>query len=326
MERVAIDGYTRTLLVCGPGQKFNATTDEEPFDFPGRAPRELYGDRNNLPRFAEIAAHYGLSYKGGGERIATLVSPSPDNLGKGGALDLELRLAGITSVDVEAAKAGSIKDDQGKPLKNPFYNLAVIGATFTSDRKLMVGERGRRFGAVLTPDRITKMGDACWALAPSGGATFVYDQDPVDYTIRAEAGQELGLKPEELKGVSGIGIFNALKIGPTGVKIVVGLQAGVTSEELIDRHLRARTAYEKSAQSGLDKGAIAQRLIDGGHAPDVWEHTRLIGIPVDSESIRDFVNKAVVDYNPNQLVHTACGIGVGALELLAEYLERNPSA
>mgnify|MGYP001566406303 CR=1 FL=1 len=284
--------------------------ETEPANFPGRPPRELYGDANTEPDYTSIAKNYGLEFKGGGERIAVLVNPPSLDDKPFFDMGANLKLAGVTSVDIAAAKKGKILGTDGKPVTNPFYDLAVIGGVVTADDKLILGTRGRRFGKELTADRVMTMADNCYALAPGGGATFRFEGNPLEYTLFHEAQEELALTRSEINGYGLDGLFLAKQIGPIGLKAVYRVRTTLDSTEILDRHERGLARYTELCTAGKKQDEVADQLVKEGLAPDVWEHSKLEALSLD-ETL-DRLGKMTPNMQ-NPLENKACGIGVGAI-------------
>jgi len=286
--------------------------DSKPFEFSGMAPVEFYGDAQTEPNYAAIAQHYSLEYKGGGERISVL--RNLEEVIQGAS---ELVLAGATSIDVAAEKKGKITS---------IPHLALIGAINTEDHHLIVGLRGRRYGKELTPERVKDMADNCYALAPGGGLTFRFNESPLTYTLEHEAMEELGVKKGDIKNPGPIALFRALKIGPTGYKIVEFAETNLSSDEIIYRHKEAYEKYLSLCKSGIPEKDACKKIAEEFGCGDCWEHSELISLRADSVSIENFVNNIRSFENideTNYMHHQKCGIGVGALLSVADYLDYN---
>lgn len=300
-------GYASPIAVFGKNPRI--VTVSEPLEFEGSAPQGLYGDGKTEPDYRAIAEHYGIEHKGGGERIAVLTNPEsiqgPITQG-----DLELRLQGITSVDIAAAKAGKVA---------PFYDLALIGAVITRDCNLIVGTRGRRHGVSLTEDRVIKMADNCLALAPGGGVTF-RTENPLEYTLKSEAQEELGISPEDIEKTELIGLFNAGKIGPSGYKFVAAIHTRFKASAIIQSHIDSLARYNDLGKQGFSKEKIANVMESEGRPRDVWEHSQLRALSFEPGEIRKFV-RHIPASDSNLLEHQKCGIGIGALLMAAEYAD-----
>jgi len=282
--------------------------DSKPFEFPGMAPVEFYGDAQTEPNYAAIAQHYSLEYKGGGERISVLRNLEDVIHGAN-----ELMLAGTTSVDVAAEKKGKISS---------IPHLALIGAINTEDHHLIVGLRGRRYGKELTPERVKDMADNCYALAPGGGLTFRFNENPLDYTLEHEAMEELGIKKEEIRDHRPLGIFKAKKIGPLGYKIVEFAETTLSSEEIIDRHREAYRKYLDLCGQEIPEKEACKQVAEEFGCGDCWEHSSLLRVYSNTSDIDFFISTiSSVDSidEKNYIHHQKCGIGVGALLLVADH-------
>jgi hypothetical protein len=279
------------------------TPDYSVFEFEGMASAKLYAE----PDFAGIAQHYGLEYKGGGERVSVL-----KNLDEVKSGSLELKLAGVTSVDVAADKKNLIH----------IPHLALIGAMHTTDERLIIGERGRRYGQEFTEKRVRDFADGCRALTPGGALTFA-SENPLDYTLEHEGTEENGLTRDQILNRKILSVFYVPKtkklIGPSGLKIVEYFEVPFHSDEIIDMHEQALERYHDLCKEGLPKDAVAEKLEQEGLPKDIWEHTKLVAIDFDKKSILDFVDK-IPRNEANLLEHQLCGIGVGALLSVADAL------
>jgi len=304
--------YSGRSRVIDPNTPVNVNRDV--FEFVGMASKELYGSASVEPDYAGIARHYGLEFKGGGERIAVMTNPIPANaahLVKTASIDL----AGVTSIDIAAAKKGKILGPDGKPAPKPFDDLAVIGGVFTGDDKLLVGTRSRRYGKELTADRVMNLADNCYALAPGGGATFSYSGNPLEFAMEHEAAEELALRRSEMKSMNLVGLFHAIKVGPTGLKFVYDIATPIESGELLERHRRGLARYNELHKNGMSQQEVAATLQSEGLAPDVWEHSRLEALSLEETISR---LRAIEPNMQNPLENRVCGIGVGAILALLQ--------
>lgn len=287
--------------------------DDKPLEFPGMAQRDFYGDANNEPNYSGIAQHYGLEFRVG-ERISVLKNLEEVIEGSN-----ELVLAGTTSIDVNAEKKGKIK---------PIPHLALIGAVNTNDGKIIVGLRGRRYGKELTPERVRDMADNCYALAPGGGLTFKFNENPLTYTLEHEAIEELGIKSNEIKSHTPIAIFKANKIGPLGYKILESVSIILSSKEVIEKHKEAYEKYLSLCEKGINEKDACKRVAEEFGCGDCWEHSELLALEANTNSIRKFLDNIPLvepidgtNYSYNRM----CGIGVGSLLSIAGWFDKYSS-
>ena len=269
------------------------------------APKEMYGNSSIEPDYEKIAKHYGMEYKGGGERISVLknleeITEDCSN---------KLILSGVTFIDISAAKKNKI---------SPLTDLAILCAIHTNDDKILVGVRGRRYGKELTSERVRDMANNCYALVPAGGLTFRFDENPLDYTLKNEAMEELGIFPNEISNKKIISIFKANKIGPLGYKIVEIFKTPLNSKEIIERHKESLNEYFSLCKNLPEKEAC-KKLKTENKPNDAWEHSEIIPLNMNVSALEKFIEEIPKNEN-NYLQHRLCGIGIGGLLSVVDYL------
>jgi len=262
-------------------------------NFSGRAGLELY-----LPevRYDALTEFYGLSKNDFREKVAVLANPT--------ALQEEIApylINWVTSVDVRAANARKLGDVE------PFFQLAAIGVTVTRDNQIVLGVRG---GAI-TPERVQQYASGLYGCAPGGSVTFKpeYKVDPITDTMANEFREELG--NFEIKDSKVIGVFEAYRPGPTGIKFVGEIRTDATFKQIQDYNSRANKWEEKLKSDGALRQEIDNTLATMGLPTDAWEHSSLIGILNNRKAIKRILKEESSRFS---------GIGAGALTI---YLLKN---
>jgi len=287
-----MSNLAKTIRIFSENPKF--TVEDKLADFNGRPNSSLYIPKVN---YDELTQAYGLPKNDFRERVAVLTNPQD--------LDVEdpnYKINWITSVDVRAANARKLGQVE------PFFQLAAIGVTVTRDNQIVLGVRG---GAV-TPERIQQYASGLYGLAPGGSVTFNpnYKIDPIMDTLVNEFHEEIGCF--KILNSKHIGIFEAYRPGPTGIKFVGDITTDATLEQIQQDNILANKLEEALKLKGAARKDIDEELREKLLPTDAWEHLHLIGIPNSSYAIRKMIESQPQSFS---------GIGAGALELYAQYLD-----
>ena len=140
-------------------------------------------------------------------------------------------------------------------------------------------------------------------------------------TLPAEL-EELGIKKEEIRDHRPLGIFKAKKIGPLGYKIVEFAETTLSSEEIIDRHREAYRKYLDLCGQEIPEKEACKQVAEEFGCGDCWEHSSLLRVYSNTSDIDFFISTiSSVDSidEKNYIHHQKCGIGVGALLLVADH-------
>ena len=255
--------------------------------FEGMPKRNLYVPEVD---YRALFDHYGLKPSNFMEKVAILTNPR--ELEKTNQ-DFHLNL--VSSVDVKAANEGKIN-------RNSFFQLAAIGIVKTKDNQILLGVRG---GAI-NPERVVQYASGLYGLVPGGNVSFKpsYNVDPITDTLLAEAREEIG----DFNFVSGpiLGIFEAFRPGPTGIKFVGMLGTDATLRQIQKINIDANQMYQSMLLKGAKKKEAQAELNTRKLPVDAWEHTVILGLPNHVETINQFVNSQQQSFS---------GIGAGALDL-----------
>ena len=269
------------------------TVEDKLFNFQKRPDSSLYLPKVDYDKLTEF---YGLPKNDFREQVAVLVNPEELTAKKP-----NYRINWITSVDVRAANARKYFGDT-----EPFFQLAAGGITTTGDKQVLLGVRGGE----ITPERIQQYASGLWGLAPGGSVTFKpkYDTDPIIDTLRNEFREELG--NFEITHCKPIGICNAYRPGPTGIKFFGEIRTDATLRQIQETNINGNKLWKNLKSKGAKKEEIEEEMKRMNLPIDAWEHNPLVGIPNDSDSIRAFLAQPQI----------FAGICVGPLELYLEYL------
>ena len=276
-------------------------SDEEPTfsvtdkvaDFEGRAPEEAYASEINWEKLAE---HYDIPERqlGWKEKVLNLKNPE--------ALESEQpHLEGnwVTSYDIRAYRKGKID----------IFPLAAIGVLKTKDNQIVFGVRGGE----ITPDRKLTIGAGLYGCPPAGSVTFhpKYEHGPIKDTLVAEFSEEIGnfdITDQRL-----IGVFEAYPPGPKGIKFVASLETDATLEQIQQENAEANQLRQRLLDNGASAADAANALREKGLPADAWEHSVLLGVRNDIQSIETLVRSQPQSF---------AGIGAGALMTYIQY-QRN---
>ena len=205
-----------------------------------------------------------------------------------------LNLLATTSYHVQASRKGIVDD---------VAQISVSGLVLTSDKKLVYGIRG---GNVLK-------GEA--APVPTGSITHNKNcSNPVFMSFYEELREELG-----------VGIEKSLLIGyqtdpafTHGINLVFYMPTSFSSSELEEIHKKAWEVYIKGLSKGLSKLDARKEITDVGLSnADAWEHTKLVFIENESDSIKNAIDSRKVIVSDQE--HTLMDIGRGDLILYNSY-------
>lgn len=290
----------RTVVLFG-NEKPKFAMHDKIAGFFHRPPIELYEPQ---VRYDDLIKHYGIGPTNYREKTANLMNPGVLENYKGETLNLNW----VTSIDDLAARAGYFSKKAGKPVKNPFFQLMAIGVVKTSDDEILLGVRGGE----ITPERVDSFASGLYGLLPTGSVKFKSDYriDPMTDTVEEEFSEEVG--SFSIIEQTPIGVFEAEKPGPTGYKFVSMLKADASLKEIQEANMRANELYARRIEEGVTKEDVSVELRDRGLPPDAWEHSTILGLSHDPSPIRKLVNAQPQSFS---------GIGAGALNLFAEYLE-----
>jgi len=283
-----------------PGTEVEFSQEDTIADFskrPGEG-KELYIPEVQWEKLAEI---YGLSgwQTEWLEKVINLTNP--EALEEDGPLNLNVNWA--TSYDIRATQNGFLESDA-------FYSLAAIGVTITKDKQVVVGIRGGE----ITPERVETLAVGLYGLAPGGSVLFKpeYDHNPLVDTLIEEFRDEVG--PFDIISNQLIGVFNAERPGPKGVKFVAAMHTDATLEQIQRLNRQANILYNTITGSGGTREDALEALKDSKFFPvDAWEHTSFIGVENSKQSIANIVNTMPQAFS---------GIGAGALMTYAETLKK----
>lgn len=207
----------------------------------------------------------------------------------------ELEIDWVTSYDIRAARNGSFKSDA-------FFQLAAIGVVITRDNQILLGLRGGE----PTPERKEKIGAGLLGALPGGSVTFKpeYKHDPIIDTVLEEFTDEIGDFKIVSKSEEIIGVFEAFRPGPTGIKFVTCLTTDARLVQIQKINRRANHDYWRRINQGASHQDAARELKEAGLPPDAWEHFPIIGFPNDHDAVKRWL-----EIMPQSLT----GIGAGAL-------------
>ncbi|MAH49324.1 hypothetical protein CMI37_26090 [Candidatus Pacearchaeota archaeon] len=269
---------------------------DELADFEGRPSRDLYfSGADGNPDYDALFQHYDIkpSFR---EKVANLSNPGVLESN----VDEPLEINWVTSADILAARAGKIPSDS-------FFQLAAIGVTITSDNQVLVGFRGRD----ATPEKVDRFASGLYGCPPGGSVTFKpgYETDPITDTILGEFEEEVG--NFRILDQRPIGVFEAFKPGPTGLKFVNYLTTQASLASIQRENIKANRIYNSLRAEGASKEVAKANLGNRGLPRDAWEHFPIIGFPNDPDALEHTVEAQPQAFS---------GIGAGALLLYAEHL------
>ena len=170
----------------------------------------------------------------------------------------------------------------------------------TKDNQIVLGVRGGE----VTPERVQQYASGLYGCAPGGSVTFreQYRVDPITDTIANEFREELG--NFEIKDSKVIGVFEAYRPGPTGIKFVGEVKTDATLEQIQDYNVRANKLEDELKLKGASRKEIDAELERANLPMDSWEHFSLRGIPTSEEAIEKVLKEETNRFS---------GIGAGAL-------------
>ncbi|MBI4116583.1 hypothetical protein HY449_02460 [Candidatus Pacearchaeota archaeon] len=278
--------FAKVIRMFSENPKF--TIENKLYNFKGRPNSVLYFPKVNYDKLTEF---YGLRPNDFREKVAILAN-SEELMTK----RPDYRVNWVTSVDVRAANERKLGEIE------PFFQLAAIGVTITKDNQIVLGIRGGE----ITPERIQQYASGLYGAAPAGSVTFKpeYDADPITDTLYNEFHEEVG--NFEIYCSKTLGVFEAYRPGPVGIKFVGKLKTDATLKQVQQINTEANKLENKLKSKGATRKEINLELENRGLPKDAWEHTPIIGIQNDKYAIEKFL-----EMQTNRL----SGICVGALEI-----------
>ncbi|MEK6898220.1 MAG: hypothetical protein AABX28_02575 [Nanoarchaeota archaeon] len=286
-----MDKLARVIRLFSESPKF--TIEGKLANFPKRPNSTLY-----LPKvdYDKLTESYGLKPNDFREKLAVLSNPEELN-----SENPNYKINWVTSIDARAANERKLGE------KEPFFQLAAIGVTITKDNQIVLGVRGGE----VTPERVQQYASGLYGLAPGGSVKFksIYMENPITDTLHDEFHEEIG--NFEVSVLEILGVFEAYRPGPTGIKFVGEIRTDATLEQIQETNMRAnkiRGEYLEKKASTKDIRSIFEYL----KLPiDSWEHSPIIGLPNDKGSMRKFIEVQPQSFS---------GIGAGALGLYMQYI------
>ena len=226
------------------------TVEDRLATFEGRRDKSLYTPEVN---YEGLFAAYGLEPTNFREKVARLDNPQEIESPKGEPFKLNW----ATSVDILAARHGKL----GAGL---LFTPAACGVLKTRDNQIAIGLRGGK----ITPERRDIYGSGLMGASFGGSVAFkqAYSPDPITETLRDEFAQEMGDFETCSRGL--LGICEAYKPGPTGIKFVGLFETDATLQQLQEVNQRSNELYAKlMAQPGAKKPQVLAEIAAKDYLP-----------------------------------------------------------
>jgi len=281
-------------------------------EFKGMATKEFYSSENGKPNYDKIYKHYGIE-KGHGEKVIALKNISALNPESNDSFET----GWVAFPDILAARNEIISKDS-------FYQLAALGITEIKEGYLLMGLRAPMPKVVNgnIERKVTERGKDNYAhglygCPPAGSVSFkdrYIDNDPIKDTLIEEFKEEIG--NFEIESISPIGIFEAYKPGPTGIKFVGKIKTDATLKQIQEVNAQSNELYEELVLKGASKEQMINEFKEKNLPIDGWEHIVIDGIYANPESLLKRIETQPQAFS---------GIGAGTIELYAKYCLINPA-